>query len=90
MLVAVPILMLVFSAFRGPIGTLPFESNTYFTTENIYEAFQFGNFNRMARDTILYVTGSVFLALLIGYVLAWIIERTDFPLTGVWFVAIIM
>ena len=90
MLVAVPILMLVFSAFRGPIGTLPFESNTYFTTENIYEAFQFGNFNRMARDTIMYVTGSVFLALLIGYVLAWIIERTDFPLPGIWFAAIII
>ena len=90
MLVAVPILMLCFSAIRGPIGTLPFESQTYFTTENIYEAFQFSNFNKMARDTIFYVTGSVLLALFIGYALAWIVERTDFPLPGVWFGAILI
>lgn len=90
LLVGVPVTMLIFAAIRGPFGTLPFESQAYFTLQNLSDALQQGNLGKMARHTFFYVAGAVTLAMLLGFALAWVVERTDLPFAGAFFVAILV
>lgn len=82
--------MLVFASVRGPVGTLPFEDSAVFTLENFADAVTQRNVLRVLKDTSLYVGGAVVLAFLVGFGLAWLVERTDIPLRGVLFVLVIV
>ena len=89
-LVGVPIALLLFAAIRGPLGYLPFEREAGFTAENLTEVLTQHGFFNMVLDTGLYVGGAVFVALVVGFVLAWLVERTVQPLPNVLFGAVLV
>jgi iron(III) transport system permease protein len=89
-LVGVPIALLLFAAIRGSLGYLPFEEQATFTTYNFTAALTQHGFFKMVLDTGLYVGGSVLVALVIGFVLAWLVERTVLPLPNVLFGAVLV
>jgi iron(III) transport system permease protein len=89
-LVAVPMLMLIFAAVRGPIGSLPFESQAFFTTSNFQDAATQGGLYRLGRDTFFYVAGVVTISVVLGFALAWIVERTDIPFPNAIFILVLV
>ena len=89
-LVAGPLLMLIFSALRGPAGYLPFQGEAVFTTQNFIDALTQRNFPRLARDTTLYVGGATAVGFVIGTALAFLVERTRIPLRNVIFLATVV
>lgn len=82
--------MLVFASVRGPADALPFEDRAVFTLDNFVGAVTQRNVLRVLRDTSLYVGSAVAVAFVVGFVLAWLVERTDIPLRGVLFVLVIV
>ncbi len=90
LLVGVPFLMLVFSSVRGGYGTLPFEDVAYFTADNFRDVFGQPVLLKTLRDTFFYVGGAVGLAVVVGFALAWLVERTDIPLPSAIFALIII
>lgn len=89
-LVGVPIALLLFAAVRGPLGYLPFEQQAGFTADNFTTALTQPGLFSMVFDTGLYVGGAVLVALVIGFVLAWLVERTVLPLPNVLFGAVLV
>jgi len=79
-LVAVPLVMLVISAFK-PNG-FPFESG--FTLKHLVASFGNPLLPELITNTLLFSLGSTALALLLGILLAFLLERTDLPLRNLW------
>ncbi|MDQ2736676.1 MAG: iron ABC transporter permease [Pseudomonadota bacterium] len=85
-LVAVPLGMLVVTAFRGPSDFLPFESGAGWTLQNIRRIYSNPLlYEVIVPDTFAFVVGTVVLVSLIGFALAWLVERTDLPGRKLWF-----
>jgi len=82
-LVAVPIGMLIFASFRGPIGALPIQSRAYFTFDHYSDALLRISSWRMAMETSIYTIGAVAVALGFALSLAWLTERIRIPAPNV-------
>jgi iron(III) transport system permease protein len=74
-LVVVPLLFLVVSSFRP--GGLPWSPG--FTLDNYVTVYGDPALYPMLANTVIFVVGSVVLGLLLGGILAWLVERTDMP-----------
>lgn len=74
-LVALPLGFLVLSSFR-PSG-LPFEAGL--TLSHYVQVYGAPGFARLLGDTLVFALGSVAIALSLGTLLAWLVERTDMP-----------
>jgi iron(III) transport system permease protein len=85
-LIAVPLTMLLVSAFRGPADYLPFEPGARWTLEHVRALVSDPViYTRILPDTFLFVAGTVATVFAIGLGLAWLIERTDLPARELWF-----
>ena len=78
-IVGAPLAMVVAGSFRGPADFLPFDKNTYWTIANYIEVFSDREFWETLRDTGIYSTGSVLIALGFGVTIGWLVGRTDLP-----------
>ena len=78
-LISAPLLMTVFTAFRGPVDFLPFEAGAQFTFDNIREVYSSGIFLDTLIDTAWFVGGATVLAFVVAFVLAFLVERTNLP-----------
>ena len=74
-LVLVPLAVLVVSAFK-PTGLL---RDPGFTLAHVVETYSSAQFWSLVGATLLFAAGSTALALVLGGVLAWLVERTDLP-----------
>jgi len=89
-LIAAPLAMLLFAAFRGPADFLPFEPGAGWTLEHVRALFTDSVlYTRILPDTLIVVLGTVALVFAIGLGLAWLIERTDLPGREIWFALIL-
>jgi iron(III) transport system permease protein len=89
-LTAAPLLLLLVAAFRGPGDRLPFEPEAVWTVEHVAAVYSDPVlYSTTVPDTALFVLGSVALAFLVAFPLAWLIERTDLPLSSYFFVMIL-
>lgn len=77
-LVAVPLFFLGLSSLR-PTG-FPFDPG--FTLDNYASVYGAPGFPRLVRDTLVFALGSVAIALTFGTLIAWLVERSDMPATG--------
>ncbi len=85
-LIAVPLLMLLFAAFRGPADYLPFEPGARWTIEHIRALLTDPVITtRILPDTFIFIVGTVVVVFAIGLGLAWLVERTDLPGREIWF-----
>lgn len=89
-LLIVPLAVQIFAAFRGPATSLPFESSAVTTLDNLRDVYTSGGMMATIVDTSYFVGGSVIISLVIGFALAWLIERTDLPYRRMFFVLILM
>jgi iron(III) transport system permease protein len=79
-LIAVPLAMLLFAAFRGPADYLPFEPGARWTFEHVRALITDPViYTGILPDTFIFVAGTVAVVFMIAFVLAWIVERTDLP-----------
>ena len=89
-LVAVPLAMLLFAAFRGPADFLPFEPGARWTLEHVRALVTDPVlYQRILPDTFVFVAGTVALVFVIAFGLAWLLERTDLPGREMWFALIL-
>src|SRR3954447_19148597 len=89
-LIAVPLAMLLFAAFRGPADYLPFEPGAHWTLEHVQTLFTDPLiYTRILPDTFIFVAGTVVVAFAIGLGLAWLVERTNLPAPEIWFALIL-
>ncbi len=85
-LIAVPLLVLVYAAFRGPADFLPFEPGAQWTLDNIRQVFDDPIlYRRILPDTLVFVAGTVTVTTVIAFALAWLVERTDLSGRDLWF-----
>jgi iron(III) transport system permease protein len=78
-LISAPLLMTVFTAFRGPVDFLPFESGAQFTFDNLTAVYTSRIFWDTLVDTAWFVGGATALAFVLSFVLAFLVERTTLP-----------
>jgi len=79
-LISAPLLMLFTAALRGPADLLPFEPGARWTFAHLEEVYTDPFLYRaVLPDTAVFVCGSVALAFVVAFVLAWLVERTDLP-----------
>ena len=78
-LIGAPLLMTVFTAFRGPVDFLPFEPGARFTLDNLRTVYTSGIFWDTLTDTSWFVGGSTILAFVVSFILAFLVERTTLP-----------
>src|SRR4029450_2607501 len=84
-LIAVPLAMLLFAAFRGPADYLPFEPGARWTLEHVQALFTDPIiYTRILPDTFVFVVGTVVLVFAVGLTLAWLVERTELPGREIW------
>jgi iron(III) transport system permease protein len=89
-LIAVPLTMLIYAAFRGPADFLPFEAGAQWTFDNVRAVFTDPiMYGEIIPDTLTFVAGTVCLTTAMALTMAWLVERTDLPHRGVWFALII-
>jgi iron(III) transport system permease protein len=89
-LIAVPLAMLLFAAFRGPADYLPFEPGARWTLEHIRALFTDPVITtRILPDTFVFVVGTVVLVFAVGLAMAWLVERTELPGREIWFALIL-
>ena len=89
-LIAVPLGMLVYAAFRGPPDFLPMEPGAQWTLDNVRAIVSDDALlTKVLPDTLIFVAGTVTLSTLMALVLAWLIERTDLRGRAFWFALII-
>ncbi|MCW2647180.1 MAG: iron(III) transport system permease protein [Pseudonocardiales bacterium] len=88
-LVAVPLLVLLWSSFTvSPLG-LPFTSNSHLALDNYIHVFTDRTLVRPIVNTIVFVVGSLAIGLLISLGLAVLLERTNLPMRGLFFALIV-
>lgn len=81
-LVVAPLALIVWGSFQsGPPGT-----TTSFTFSNYLRAYGHYRIFGIAKNTVVFALGSALFSLVVGTYLAWITERTDFPLRRVVYV----
>jgi iron(III) transport system permease protein len=85
-IVGIPLVADIFAAFRGPIDRLPFEDSAVFTLSNFSSAYGDRDSLSIIRETALFAGGAVMLAAVIGFTLAYLVERTDIPFHNAIFV----
>src|SRR5262249_25672382 len=79
-LIAVPLAMLLFAAFRGPADFLPFEPGARWTLEHVRALISDPViYTRILPDTFVFVAGTVVLVFAIAFGLAWLVGRTELP-----------
>ena len=78
-LLAPPILLTAYSAFRTPGDHLPFEATASWGVGNFAGIYTSGALLSTLVDTSVFVAGSVAVAFVVGFGLAWLVERTDLP-----------
>jgi iron(III) transport system permease protein len=89
-LIAVPLAMLIYAAFRGPADFLPFEAGAQWTFDNVRHVFTDPiMYGEIIPDTLTFVAGTVCLTTVMALAMAWLIERTDLPHRNMWFALII-
>lgn len=88
-LLVVPVGLQIFTSFRGPVTSLPFESTAVFTFNNFSSLFANGRIFETIWDTGVFVVGSVSLSLMFGLTMAWLIERTNLPGRSIWLILLI-
>ena len=76
-LIVPPLATTFFAAFRGPADRLPLEDGGRFTLDNYRAIIESGGLGRTARDTAIFVFGSMVVAMVFGLAIAWLIERTN-------------
>jgi iron(III) transport system permease protein len=84
LLVVPPLATTFFAAFRGPADRLPLDDGAYATLDNYRAIIESGGLGRTARDTAIFVLGSMAVAMTFGVAIAWLIERTNLRF-GRWF-----
>ncbi len=85
-LIAVPLAMLLFTAFRGPADALPFEPHARWTLEHVRNFYSDPIlYQRIIPDTLIFAAGTVALTFAMAFTLAWLVERTDLPGREAWF-----
>ncbi len=90
-LIAAPLIMLVYAAFRGPPDYLPFEDGAHWTFDNLIGVFADPIIiGQVLPATLAFVAGTVCLATVFAFTLAWLIERTDLACRNLWFAAIVL
>lgn len=81
-LVVAPLALVVWGSFQsGPPGT-----TTSFTISNYLRAYGHYRIFNIAKNTVVFALGSALFSLVVGTYLAWVTERTDFPLRRVVYV----
>lgn len=89
-LLGIPLLILVYTAFRGPGDYLPFEQGARWTLDNVQRLFSDPVlFRRVLPQTMIFVAGTATLTLSIAFVLAWLVERTELRGRNIWFTLIL-
>jgi iron(III) transport system permease protein len=89
-LIAVPLAMLIYAAFRGPADFLPFEAGAQWTLDNVSAVLTDPiMYWEIIPDTLTFVAGTVCLTTVMALTMAWLIERTDLPRRNLWFALII-
>ncbi len=79
-LVAPAVVMTVVQAFRPPAGNLFFEGSSFWGLSNFADVYTGSRALRSTLiDTGIYTLGSVGLAFVLGFALAWLVERTNLP-----------
>lgn len=90
-LIAAPLFMLLFTAFRGPPDYLPFEPGATWTFANLVEIYADPIlYLDVIPTTLVFAVGAVALGCAIAFTLAWLVERTDMPGRDVWFSLILI
>ena len=77
-LVLVPLVILLYSSFKASTTQLPFQV-AGFSLENFRRVFESGQFASVTLNTVVYVVGSLIVALVLSTGLAYLMERTDIP-----------
>ncbi|KAA9159043.1 iron ABC transporter permease [Amycolatopsis acidicola] len=77
-LVLVPLVILVYSSFKASTTQLPFQVPG-FSLDNFARVFESSQFVSVSLNTVLYVVGSLVIALVLSTGLAYLMERTDIP-----------
>ncbi|MBM3606924.1 MAG: iron ABC transporter permease [Alphaproteobacteria bacterium] len=89
-LIAVPLGMLIYAAFRGPADFLPLEPGAKWTLDNVIAVFSDETvYGRVIPDTLIFVAGTVTLTTFMALILAWLVERTDLRHRNLWFAIIV-
>lgn len=77
-LVLVPLAILVYSSFKASTTQLPFQVPG-FSLDNFRQVFESSQFASVTVNTVVYVVGSLIIALILSTGLAYLMERTDIP-----------
>jgi iron(III) transport system permease protein len=75
----IPLAVMIFTSFRGPDSTLPFDERARTTLANYLALLRDASFLHTIRDTSLFVVSSLTISLGVGIPLAWLTQRTDMP-----------
>ncbi|HEY7319072.1 MAG TPA: iron ABC transporter permease [Candidatus Binatia bacterium] len=87
-LIGIPLLMLLLSSVKSTEDILPFEGAP-FTLKNYIEVFLSAETYRLLLNTLVFVVGSVGLALSLATLFAWLFERTNMPFRSFFFVLVL-
>ena len=90
-LLIVPLGVQFIAAFRGPVTALPlFDDRASWSVQNLLDIYSSGGFTDTMIDTSIFVGGSVLVSLVLGFIFAWLTERTNLPYRNFFFVLIMM
>jgi iron(III) transport system permease protein len=84
-----PLLLTVYSALRTPANRLPFEEGTSWGLSNLTDLYTSGALLNTVVDTSVFVGGSVAVAMVVGFAIAWLVERTNLPFRNGVFVLVL-
>jgi iron(III) transport system permease protein len=87
-LVLGPLAVLVFSSARKTEGTLPWEASSPWTTDNYTTALGAGT-GTIVWNTLVLTVGALLVAFAVSMTMAWLLERTTFPMKKLVFVMVI-
>lgn len=87
-LVLGPLGVLVFSSFRRTEGTLPFDADSPWTLGNYAEMFD-ADTGTIVWNTLVLTVGALAVAFAVSMAMAWLLERTTFPMKKLVFVIVI-
>lgn len=78
LILGLPLVVLIYTAFRGPGDFLPFEDGARWTLNNVANLFDDPVIlQQVLPNTLIFVAGTACLTLTIAFVLAWLVERTE-------------
>jgi iron(III) transport system permease protein len=89
LLVAVPLTTLIVASVRASSLTLPFDPAARFRIDNFQKVATDDQLPSLARNTALFVAGTLAIGIAISVTLAWVVERTDIPFRNLIFALVI-